>query len=268
MDALHKNIKKDVENQILTRLQAPTHITKSHFSKHEKVEGYVQNENVGTFYGCDRLMKADNLFGTIQLGYHPKMETAFLFATVKTSIFDTISSKYQKELREDKMKNSLKQGTQNTAFSSARKTDSATVIYKKENKPWSEQSITPYILKQNMESLQKTMPFVQKNVEIYQRNQLIAEDLKLKHQHAQQFANKDEKLTETKQLQQELLKDMELLNSVIVRKSSYSVNFFDRINTVFDLQKKEMFDYYRRFKDANNKSKYETAENKEDEEEE
>ena len=78
------------------RLTAASHVQVEYFAKHQKIEGYYESQMSGRLFGCDRLMKQDNMFGTLQLGYNPNRERVFLFANMKTSRYDTVASRYQK----------------------------------------------------------------------------------------------------------------------------------------------------------------------------
>ena len=85
--------RKEKQNrELLSRLTAPQHIVENRFTEHKKVEGYFQDRNAKNFYNCDRLMKIDTLYGTIQLGYDPRRRESFIFSYIKTSIYDTVSS--------------------------------------------------------------------------------------------------------------------------------------------------------------------------------
>ncbi len=231
------------------RLQAPTHIVKSHFSEHQEVEGYKQTQHENSFLGCDRLMKYDNMFGTIQFGYDSRRDRTFIFANIKTSILDTAASKYQKELSEDSMKNQLKNQDENVAFSSKRLQDAASIFYKKDAKPWTEKTVAPYAHRRHLESLGKNMPFLQRQHEQKERLEKVAHDLELKAKVAEVMRSEDRsEINELRREQYTNLKDMEVLNSIIYRKASMSNMFFDRINMVFDTQKIDIFAYYKKVK--------------------
>lgn len=70
----------------------------------------------------------------------------------------------------------LKTGNQNRAFSAGGGPNSSVLLYKAENKPWSEQSIRPYLQRQSLEALQKTMPFLNAAQERTERRGLLARD--------------------------------------------------------------------------------------------
>ena len=89
------------------RLTAASHVQVEYFAKHQKIEGYYESQMPGRLFGCDRLMKQDNMFGTLQLGYNPNRERVFLFANMKTSRYDTVASRYQKEMKEYQQKSLL-----------------------------------------------------------------------------------------------------------------------------------------------------------------
>ncbi len=144
------------DKEAYARLTAPQHIAVEHFSRHQKIEGYHENRDAPEFVGSDRLLKLDTLYGTIQMGYNPRRGQSFLFANIKTSVFDTAASRYQKELKEYQMARALKTGTQNLAYSAKRRGGAAVILYKAQNMPWSRGSIAPYLARANMEALRKT----------------------------------------------------------------------------------------------------------------
>ncbi|MEG1777766.1 MAG: hypothetical protein RR209_02215, partial [Angelakisella sp.] len=84
----------------LARLTAPLHITQNHFTEHTSVEGYQEDRRAEGFFGCDRLMKMDSMYGTIQMGYSPRRKQSFLFANIKTSVFDTAASREHHRMNE------------------------------------------------------------------------------------------------------------------------------------------------------------------------
>ena len=122
------------------RLTAASHVQVEYFAKHQKIEGYYESQMPGRLFGCDRLMKQDNMFGTLQLGYNPNRERVFLFANMKTSRYDTVASRYQKEMKEYQQKSLLKGDNENRAYVSRRWEMSTVLIEKRENKPWTKRS--------------------------------------------------------------------------------------------------------------------------------
>ena len=235
------------EKQTYARITAPVHIVSNSFKMHENVEGYFENRNVPNFKKCDRLVKIDSLFGTIQMGYNPKKGKSFIFANIKTSIFDTAASRYKKEFNENNEFKNIKNESQNATYSSARKQDSATIIYNSQAKPWSESSIAPYIYRKDTSAFQKTMPFLTNLQDIRQRSTLVKLDLELKSKASKAMQSKDAhtELIAIRQQQHELLRNAEFANAMIVRKNAASRQFFKTINYNLDIQKHEMFEYYR-----------------------
>ncbi len=244
---MSNSLKIEKNKEILMRLQAPAHIVKSHFSEHEKVEGLISDKTQNSFLGCDRLLKYDTIFGTIQFAYDSRKKLTFLFANIKTSIMDTAASRYQKELVEGQMRNSLKTNSVNLAYSSKRFEDSASIFFKKDTKPWRESTVAPYLRRENLESLAKTMPFLQSKTQQRQRLDLVARDLALKAEYASAQG-----ITKTgiAHQQHENLRMMETLNSIIARKTSMTNMFFNKINSVYDIQKKEIYNYYKNIQEV------------------
>lgn len=127
--------------ETMDRLTTADHVQVEYFAEHRKLDGYHENKMSGQFLNCDRLMKQDNMFGTLQLGYHPNRRRVFLFANMKTSRYDTVASRYQREMRED-MRMSLRKGeSANRVFLSKRSENAAVLIEKRENMPWSQKTV-------------------------------------------------------------------------------------------------------------------------------
>ena len=136
----------------------------------------------------------------------------------------------------------LKTGNQNRAFSARRRANSSVLLYKAENKPWSEQSIRPYLQRQSLEALQKTMPFLNAAQERTERKGLLARDRALS------AAERDVRGPEragVRAERRELSRELDFLGSIVRRKQAQSRGFFRKLNIAFDLQKQKMFEYYR-----------------------
>lgn len=131
-----------------------------------KNRGLLSEPDAGADAGlASRLMKQENMFGRLQLGYNPNRERVFLFANLKTSRYDTVASRYQKELKEYQQKTLLKGNNENRAYVSRYWEGASVLIEKRENKPWTRRSVASYLGRENMESLQKTLPFFVKEEE-------------------------------------------------------------------------------------------------------
>ena len=237
------------DTEAYARLTSPQHVTQNHFTEHQKIEGYFENRDVPDFMGSDRLLKLNTIYGTIQLGYSPQKGQSFLFANIKTSIFDTAASRYQRELKDYQMMRQQKTGTQNLAYTSKRRASSAVILYKADTMPWSKRSIAPYLHRVNVEALRKTMPFL---------------DIEQERGEAESSRQKQKQLQEklTGQLQQGKYADMsktraeqtalshrqDELAALLYRKDTQQRLFFRKLNIAFDLQKADMFAYYRQLR--------------------
>lgn len=230
------------------RLRAPQHLVTNRFEEHKRIEGYEQDRSVPNFYGCDRLWKLETQYGRIQMGYHPGRGQSFLFANIKTSIYDTAASAYQHRMKETQQMRTLKTGTQNIAYSARRWQAGAILLYKAENKPWSEQSIAPYLKRVNLETLRKTMPFLDRS-EAREREENREEKKRLEEKVRQSLRQRDNARTAELRLQErELSRRQDVLSALLTRKQTQSQLFFRKINLAFDLQKAKMFEYYRRMR--------------------
>ena len=146
--------------ETMDRLTAASHVQTEYFGEHKKIEGYYQSRMQGQMLGCDRLMKQENLFGRLQLGYNPNRERVFLFANLKTSRYDTVASRYQKELKEYQQKTLLKGNNENRAYVS-RYWEGASVL----NREAGEQALDEALRRllpgtgELWKAVQKTLPF-------------------------------------------------------------------------------------------------------------
>lgn len=229
--------KQREKREALARLTAPQHLTTTHFLEHRKVEGYEQDREVHDFYGCDRLWKLETMYGRVQMGYDPKKGQSFLFANLKTSIYNNAASREQRKMNERERMKTLKTGTQNIAYSARRRAGSTVLVYKAENKPWSEASVAPYLGRVNLETLAQTMPFLVRG----------------EHAEAAEARREYRRLDKTRNAQSlaqqtQLSHWVDRLEAIFLLKEQQSRLFFRRLNTAIDLQKAKMFEYYRNVK--------------------
>lgn len=232
--------------EVYDRLTAVSHIRVEHFSSHNRIEGYYEDQRAGHLFGCDRLMKVDTMFSRLQMGYNPNRARSFIFANLKTSRYDTISSRYQKEMAEYQMKTLLKGQNENRGYISKYSPNASVLIEKAEAKPWTEQSINPYYNRINMDALKKAMPFFHKSEEQTQLKELQKKQMELKHQIAEQSRrgqHSDNISLYKKQL--DGMQKENLLHALLYRKENQSRFFLRKINYAMDIQKHEMFEYYR-----------------------
>lgn len=242
------------------RLTAASHVKVEYFADHQKIEGYFESHMAGNLFGCDRLMKIDNMFGTVQLGYNPNRERVFLFANLKTSRYDTVASRYQKEMKEYQMKSLLKGDNENRAYVSKRWEMSTVLIEKKENKPWTRRSIAAYLGRANTEAVKKTLPFFLTSEESgelekaasrrKELQELVAElqNMDLQEQDRDPDRVRRDRDEKVRQFRKEAVENEareNLLQSILLRKSSASRLFLRRLNYAYDYQKKDIINYYR-----------------------
>lgn len=241
---------KKQQAETFARLTAPSHIVHTRFEKHERVEGYAETRITPGFIRCDRLLRQSNLFGTVQLGYDPKRQQSFLFAAIRTSIYDTAPSLEQRAMTDRQRMAQLKTGNQNRAFTAKRRANSAVLLYKAENRPWNESSLQPYLRRSNMEALEKTLPFLGAAQQQKKRLEALQTDLQLgeRERQALQAGNAGEAAL-VRAERRALSEQLNVLGSLIWRKQSQTRLFFRRLNLAFDLQKQKMFEYYRNLPD-------------------
>ncbi|MGN0342470.1 MAG: hypothetical protein ACI4DO_06735 [Roseburia sp.] len=263
---MYEEVQKSISDKLreaeyretMDRVTAVTHITVEHFSKHTKIEGYYEDQDVGHLFGCDRLMKAENLYGRIQMGYNPNRKRSFVFANIKTSIYDTVSSRYQKEMKEYQMKSLMKGQNQNRAYVARRKSESAVLFEKADTKPWSENTVRPYYGRVNAEALQKTMPFLARKKERDRLQEIRKERKELQQEIQRKIAEgHSDELQEPRLDQKRGLYEENFLEAMLQKKEAASRYFMRKINYAFDIQKHEMFEYYKN----REKEKQQEAEN-------
>ncbi len=239
------------------RLNAASHDQVDYFAGHKKIEGYYEEQTTGTMFGCDRLWKSENLFGTIQLGYNPNRKRVFLFANMKTSRYDTVPSRYQKEMKEYQRKSLLKGDNENRAYVSRRWSMATVLIEKKEPKPWTERSVKTYLSRANTEAVKKNLPFFSVSEEkeqlsrLHQGRKEIQQEIRSLSQAGKEQAlgnrvrEREEQIRGLRRRAVEELTEENLLEAILIRKASASKHFLRRLNYAYDFQKTDIEAYYR-----------------------
>lgn len=247
MERQEQLLRRSRRRETALRLAAPQHIVTTRFEQHRKVEGYRQDRSVPNFFGCDKLWQLDTQYGRIQMGYHPGRGQSFLFAHIKTSVLDSAPSAHQRRLDERSQMRAQKTGNQNVAFSARRQSASAVLLYKAENKPWSEASLAPYLRRANLEALAKTMPFLTRAEEARRLQEAAARRRAIQDEERAALAKGDAAALAAARLERrQLEEERSALQSLLVRKHTQSRLFFRKLNIAFDLQKAKLFAYYRR----------------------
>lgn len=245
--------------ETMDRLTAVSHVQVDYFADHKKIEGYYEGLSEGKFFKCDRLMKQENMFGKIQLGYNPNRKRVFLFANLKTSRYDTVASRYQKEMKDYQKKSLLKGDNENRAFVSKRRENATVLIEKKENKPWTQRSVKSYLKRANVEAVTKTLPFFSKEEESAELKELkknqkaireeitnLRREMTLKEDDSSANELRYEK--ELRELRKDAVDNLtkeNLLEVILTRKSTLAKSFLRKINYAYDYQKKDIENYYR-----------------------
>jgi hypothetical protein len=243
---LYEKTEEKQMREDMDRLTAVSHIQVEHFSKHQKMDGYYEYADAGHLFTCDRLWKMENMFGRIQMGYNPNRGRSFLYANIKTSRYDTASSLVQRELKEYQMHSLLKGENENRAYISRRRSNAAVLLEKAENKPWTEYSVQPYLGRVNTETLMKVMPFLNRAKEKAKLQKVRQEqkELQLKEAENSRKGDYESNVDIRRQLLRNLRKS-DQLQAFLYRKDMNSRLFFRKINYAMDIQKHEMFEYYK-----------------------
>lgn len=228
------------------RLTAPVHVTLNSYKEHQRVEGYYEFKDYGHIFQCDRLLKLETIYGKVQMGYNPNRKRSFVFANMKTNLYDTVNSRYQKVMKEYQQRPQQKRGNENRAYVSGRWKNAAVLLEKAENKPWSEKSMKPYFRYTNMDAILKTMPFFyqeQERGQLQRTSEQIRELQESVRENALQ--GKHQENGALNRQMRELQEESNLLQAILYRKDSGRRGFIRKINYAFDIEKHEMFDYYR-----------------------
>lgn len=237
---------KKALRETIDRLTAPVHVTQNSYREHERVEGYYEFTDYRHLFKNDRLLKLETFYGRVQMGYDPNRRKAFLFANMKTNRYDTVSSRYQRSMKEYQQRPELRKNTENSAFVAERRGKSAALLEKTEDKPWSERTMAPYLHNRNMEVLSKTMPFFESASELAQRagnqQQIRALQETVRVNAAQ---GKRQKNAELHERIRELSQANDLLWAVVYRKDRGKRGFLRKLNYAFDMEKHDMYQYYR-----------------------
>ncbi|MBR5509814.1 MAG: hypothetical protein IKV59_07155 [Lachnospiraceae bacterium] len=263
MASEHMTEKEKMEHfrETMDRLTAASHVKVEYFAKHQKIEGYYEEVLSGKFFKCDRLMLQENMFSRVQLGYNPNRERIFLFANMKTSRYDTVASKYQKEMKDYQKRSLLKGDNENRAYVSKRREKASVLIEKKEPKPWTERSVKAYLGRTNMEAAAKSLPFFSREEELEELRKVkiemkeIQKDIRdrrvqkiMAEDQAQQESEEKKREAEIRGLRQMALEDLQkenLLEAILTRKYTAAKAFVRKINYAYDFQKKDIESYYR-----------------------
>ena len=257
MEDMHSLEEKKMEHfrETMDRLTAASHVQVESFYEHKKIEGYYEGVAEGKFFNCDRLLKQENMFGKIQLGYNPNRGRVFLYSNLKTSRYDTIASAYQKEMEDYQQKALLKGDNENRAYVSKRWRNAAVLIEKKENKPWTQRSVKTYLGRANAEAAKKTMPFFSKEEEIEalsrskKRQKEIRNEIReIRRQMSLEEGKTVEMESKIRSLRKEAVAGLateSLLETLIYRKNTSEKTFLRKINYAYDFQKQDIENYYR-----------------------
>lgn len=250
--------KKEHFRETMDRLTAASHMQVDYFGEHKRIEGYYEGISDDRFFKCDRLMKQENMFGKIQLGYNPNRKRVFLFANLKTSRYDTVASQYQKEMNEYRRRTLLKGDNENRAFVSNRRENAVVLIEKKENKPWTVRSVKTYLNRTNTEAAKKTLPFFSREEEweelkeVKSQQKEIEEDIReLRLSLSKEEEASSDRIRTEQQIQTqrryyvENLAKENLLEALLIRKNTAEKSFLRKINYAYDFQKKDIESYYR-----------------------
>lgn len=235
--------KKELSEKF-ARLSAPRHETLNWYSEHRKIDGFTQTQP--EFLGSDRLLALETLHSSFQLGYDPRRAQSFIFVRIKSSVYDTANARHMRSFEETQMRSYLKTGNENRFYTARRRHGSSALLYKAENKPWTPYSLRPHLNQTYGEALRKTMPFLDSTqeklrlLEITGRRRELQKELRDAMQTAAYGGMQALRAEQTG-----LLYESSGLQALLTRKSQQSLLFFRRVNYAFDIQKAQIFSFYR-----------------------
>lgn len=228
------------------RLTAPVHVTLNSYKEHERIEGYYEFKDYAHLFKCDRLLKLETAFGKVQMGYNPNRRRSFVFANMKANIYDTVNSTYQKTMKEYQRQSVQRKENVTYAYVSKSAKNAAVMLEKVEYRPWTENVLEAYFHKKNMETVMKTMPFFYQEQEKGQIEENREKRKKLQEQIRENALKGN--CEENQQINREIRELQEtdnLLQAILYRKDANKRGFVRKLNYAFDIEKSEMFDYYR-----------------------
>ena len=112
---------------------------------------YPTNETGVKYDGTAVKLEAGHAAYTVIAVAYPNLSLIHIY--LKTSIYNNAASREQRKMNERERMKTLKTGTQNIAYSARRRAGSTVLVYKAENKPWSEASVAPYLGRVNLEKM-------------------------------------------------------------------------------------------------------------------
>ncbi|MFI3213451.1 MAG: hypothetical protein R3Y24_08915 [Eubacteriales bacterium] len=249
------------------RITNAWHVQLEHFSSHQTVEE-IQEEGSSSVFQCDRLLKMENSFIQMQLGYHPEQRRTFIFANTKTSRYDTISSNKDRKVRANVVKNMMTRKKKKQEGNGRKLAEAMIFLHNREHLIWSKGTIRSFLRESNEEVLEKTLPFFAIRPEKERQEELrntLAESRKMVAKNSRENDYKSN--VELHREIREYLQEENYLQMLITRKETASNYFMRKINYSIDTQKKEMFNYYKAKREEAMESKVPVESSDEDEDE-
>lgn len=255
-----QHLRKREYQEELDRVTAVQHIQTERFDRHVKPEGYYDSVSMGQMFACDRLMKQESMFGRIQLGYNAVRHRTFIFAEMKTSRYDTVSSRYQRTMKEYQMNSRKDVSNVRRAFVSQKRSEASLLIEKAYGKPWNEELLYRYHDRVNEDVLASVMPFLDSR----RKRQKLKEqkrDRRGLQEQIQKNTNEGnfEENIGLRQKETQMIAEENLLQQLILYQEAASRNFVNRVNLVYETQKEQIFAYYKHKKKEKQKNSEEAG---------
>ncbi len=235
------------QQEAYARLTTPYHVTESRFSQHVAVQGIYEGEEL--LDGYDRLLKLESQFGVIQMGYAPSEGKTFVFTHAKRSPFGVRSAQakqynhphhnalfYQGTAKPWSVRGLRRQMQGDDAAAPSMRWIAAQVQGQESHQPQAYASL---------------FPFAQRTEEVGRR-MILAEQKRENNIRMREIVTQEGDPQEIQQTlhalragQLQIEQEREQLAAILYRKDAQSLWFFRQVNAAFDVQKQEIFAYYK-----------------------
>lgn len=232
------------------RITNPWNVQVEHFLEHQKVDGIFQSGESSMFQ-CDRILKMENSFIQLQMGYNPEQKRTFVVANTKTSRYDNISGASERKVREDVLNNMMQRKKKKQEGNGRKLAETMVFLHNKQQRIWTKNTIRSFLKESNEEVHEKTMPFFVKFPEMQKRAELRQMQKELKDEISENSRiSEHQENTELNREARDYMQEENMLQALITRKETASNYFLRKINYALDTQKVEMFAYYKERQEA------------------
>ncbi|MFI3177408.1 MAG: hypothetical protein R3Y67_07970 [Eubacteriales bacterium] len=232
------------------RITNPYHVRVEHFLEHKKLEG-VRNDILGSKFSCDRILHAQNMFLQFQMAYHPVQKRTFVIARTKTSRYDTVSTDRERQIRAEDISYIMQRRRKKQEANGRKAASNTMFLYNRQTNMWDRGVIGSFVKANRNVSVDKTLPFFTTYDERARRHELAGKQKAIKETVAiQSRESRHEENTSLLEDSKYYLQEENYLQMLIERKEASGISFLRKMNYAVDIQKNEMFAYYRAEQEA------------------